>query len=213
METKFRIVETEEYFLAVSDEDASNSYIYFTGDPTGIFRTGIKYKNEAGDYFYQDAITGMSDTYLTKISKKIIGYLPKGNAPELDLPLLPDVEDEVVEKLFIEKSNIPYFPSDLKETCNWWFREGHKAATKKYSEEDLRKAFEVGRNFQLTGENNFNELLLYLKRPKWFVAEVEKKMVLNLGIDVRNPNTHVYVNELKTTTINNKIYLEGTYLN
>jgi hypothetical protein len=100
METKFKLIETEDYILAVSDEDASNSYIYFTGDPTGIFRTGIKYKNEAGDYFYQDAITGMSNTYLAKISKKIIGYQPKGNAPELDLPLLPDivVEDDV-EKL------------------------------------------------------------------------------------------------------------------
>jgi hypothetical protein len=92
METKFKIIETEEYFLAVSDKDASNSYIYFTGDPTGIFKTGIKYKNGAGDYFYQDAITGMSDTYLTTISKKIIGYQPKGNAPELDLPLLPEEE-------------------------------------------------------------------------------------------------------------------------
>jgi hypothetical protein len=30
--------------------------------------------------------------------KKIIAYKPKGNAPELDLPLLPDVEEDV-EKL------------------------------------------------------------------------------------------------------------------
>jgi len=177
METKFRIVETEEYFLAVSDEDASNSYIYFTGDPTGIFRTGIKYKNGAGDYFYQDAITGMSDTYLTTISKKIIGYQPKGNAPELDLPLLPDVEPRGFDEF-------------------------------EYTEDDLRKAFEVGRNFQLTGENNFNELLLYLKRPKWFVAEMK-----HTKSEVFRENDNVPYVVLKTTTINNKIYLEGTYLN
>ena len=28
-----------------------------------------------------------------------------------------------------------------------------------YSEEDMNLAFETGRNFQLTGENNFKELL------------------------------------------------------
>ena len=33
-----------------------------------------------------------------------------------------------------------------------------------YSEEDMRLAFEVGRNFQLTGENNFNEIL---KQKLW----------------------------------------------
>jgi hypothetical protein len=219
METKFKIVETEDYFLAVSDEDASNSYIYFTGDPNGIFRTGIKYKNEAGDYFYQDAITGMSNTYLAEISKKVIAYQPKGNAPELDLPLLPYVEEDV-EKLAFEY--------DRNRTGTWinWdvkngFIDGHKAATKVYSEEDLRKAYNKGFSegvikgtcSMVYKHESFEEYIQSLKQPKWFVAEVEKKMVLNLGIDVRNPNTHVYVNELKTTIINNKNYIVGTYLN
>ena len=228
METKFKLIETEEYTLAISDEDASNSYIYFTGDPTGIFRTGIKYKNEAGDYFYQDAITGMSNTYLAEISKKIIGYQPKGNAPELDLPLLPDVEDD------LEKLAKKYINDTLKdeESDDYFlgrmegFKDGRKAATKVYSEDDLRKAIEstilncivdtIGYdNHVVSFEGNIDDIIQSIKqpKPKWFVAEVEKKMVLNLGIDVRNPNTHVYVNELKTTTINNKIYLEGTYLN
>ena len=111
METKFKIVETEEYTLAVSDEDASNSYIYFTGDPTGIFKTGIKYKSGNGNYFYQDAITGMSDTYLTTISKKIIAYKPKGNAPELDLPLLPNIEPSWFNK-------VEYTEYDLNKAVN-----------------------------------------------------------------------------------------------
>jgi hypothetical protein len=234
METKFKIVETEDYFLAISDEDASNSYIYFTGDPTGIFRTGIKYKNEAGDYFYQDAITGMSDTYLAEISKKIIAYKPKGNAPELDLPLLPDVEDDVenLAEISSELQEGTYTPQH-KVTYKHGFIDGYKSATKVHSEEDLIGFAEWIANSKVHGFSKqlyeaiirhkvktTKELLgvyLSLKQskttPKWFVAEVEKKMVLNLGIDVRNPNTHVYVNELKTTTINNKIYLEGTYLN
>lgn len=91
METKFKIIETPDYILVVSDEDASNSYIYFTGTPTGIYKTGIKYKNYNNDEFYEDAITGMSDTYFAKISKKIIAHQPKGNAPELDLPLLSEI--------------------------------------------------------------------------------------------------------------------------
>jgi hypothetical protein len=33
----------------------------------------------------------------------------------------------------------------------------------KYSEEYMKLAFETGRNFQLTGENNFNELIYQLK--------------------------------------------------
>jgi hypothetical protein len=208
METKFKIVETEEYTLAVSDEDASNSYIYFTGDPTGIFKTGIKYKSGNGNYFYQDAITGMSDTYLTTISKKIIAYKPKGNAPELDLPLLPEivVEDDV------EKLAESYY-TQIRLAERTAFKFGYKAATKVYSEEDLRNAMHFGKFGEYEGIQKTQEFIQSLKQPKWFVAEVEKKMVLNLGIDVRNPNTHVYVNELKTETVNNKTYLVGTYLN
>ena len=59
--------------------------------------------------------------------------------PELKLEGVPVFEwrDFEVEKLFIEKSNIPYFPSDLKETCNWWFKEGYNSNPAKYTENDL----------------------------------------------------------------------------
>ncbi len=33
-----------------------------------------------------------------------------------------------------------------------------------YSEEDMKLAFETGRNFQLTGEDNFNELIEQFKK-------------------------------------------------
>jgi len=214
MKNKFKLVETEDYLLAVSDEDASNSYIYFTGDSTGIFKTGIKYKSGNGNYFYQDAITGMSDTYLTTISKKIIGYQPKGNAPELDLPLLPEivVEDDTVEKL----AESYYTQIRLAERTAFKF--GYKAATKKYSEFEMEHLYNLLTYDDLDDDEKIQAAIEYIQslkqpKPKWFVAEVEKKMVLNLGIDVRNPNTHVYVNELKTATINGKTYLVGTYLN
>ena len=36
--------------------------------------------------------------------------------------------------------------------------------------------------------------------PTHFEFEIESKSVLNLGIELFNPNTHVYTNEPKTTT-------------
>jgi hypothetical protein len=219
METKFKIVETEEYTLAVSDEDASNSYIYFTGDPTGIFKTGIKYKSGNGNYFYQDAITGMSDTYLTTISKKIIAYKPKGNAPELDLPLLPYVEDDV-EKL----AESYYTQITLAERTAFKF--GYKAATKVYSEEDMRKAYNKGFSegvikgtcSMVYKHESFEEYIQSLKQskttPKWFVAETVCDQCLDdETVDSCYCNFGNYKTVLKTTTINNKTYLVGTYLN
>ena len=211
METKFKLVETEEYTLAVSDEDASNSYIYFTGDPTGIFKTGIKYKSGNGNYFYQDAITGMSDTYLTTISKKIIAYKPKGNAPELDLPLLPEivVEDDV-EKLAEISSELQegtYTPQH-KITYKHGFIDGYKTATKVYSEDDLRKAIHFGKFGEYEGIQKTQEFIQSLKQPKWFVAEMK-----HTKSEVFRENDNVPYAVLKTTTINNKTYLVGTYLN
>jgi hypothetical protein len=45
------------------------------------------------------------------------------------------------------------------------FIEGAKwQAEKMYSEEDMKLSFETGRNFQLTGEDNFNELIEQFKK-------------------------------------------------
>ena len=200
MKNKFKLVETEDYLLAVSDEDASNSYIYFTGDPTGIFKTGIKYKSGNGNYFYQDAITGMSDTYLTTISKKIIAYKPKGNAKELDLPLLPDVEDDV------EKLAESYY-TQIRLAERTAFKFGYKAATKVYSEEDLRKAMHFGKFGEYEGIQKTQEFIQSLKQPKWFVVEMK-----HTKSEVFRENDNVPYAVLKTATINGKTYLVGTYL-
>ena len=96
-------------------------------------------------------------------------------AAEIDLTNLcyydkrnPDctVDDEDIEdhkKSLLKKNktcscdNCFYGRSKLTEQLIW-------QAERMYSEEDMRLAFETGRNFQLTGEDNFNELIEQFKK-------------------------------------------------
>ena len=52
-------------------------------------------------------------------------------------------------------------PKQLTEAIDTILKEQKKLM---YSEEDMSLAFETGRNFQLTGENNFKELIEQLKK-------------------------------------------------
>jgi len=164
---RLELIETPDYVLAVSNEDASNSYIYFSGTPNGVFKTGEKYKNYNGDDFYKDAITGAANTYLAKITKKIIAHLPKDNEPELNLPLLFEMEDDV-EKLANDLAN-KKGDNDLELEGYIYasFIEGYKAATKVYSEEDLRKAINIARDLYFKSYNVAeDEIIQSLKQPK-----------------------------------------------
>jgi hypothetical protein len=244
METKFRIVETEEYTLAVSD--------------------GVK----AGDksVLMVEGFTPMILTHFEPVEegyegKKIIAYKPKGNAPELDLPLLPEeeccegdgsncngscciVEDDV--KKLAKSAYIKHGVKDDKLSLDEQiqrsggflvgFKEGYKSATKTYSEEDLVE-FCMNMLSQYTqGNTNIHNrellkesLTCKQSKPKWFVAELEyyyhssKELYSDAGfvkctkeqyesIKSEIPTCPLKI-ELKTTTINNKTYLEGTYLN
>jgi hypothetical protein len=217
---KLEIIETPDYILAVSDKINVNDTVIDVETCT-IFKV------------VEQKLTGIirsnTDTFVEDACKKVIGYQPKNNAAELDLPLLPEpvVEDEV-EKLFIpyyfEKFNVPYFPSDLKKTCNWWFKAGYKAATKVYSEEDLSGYFSfIEDNYHYHSDTwhdadtdepvkrkdillAYTQSLKQSKTPKWFVAEIEE------WLDQTYSEHGCYRQKLKTTTINNKTYLVGTYL-
>jgi transposase-like protein len=222
MKIKFKIIETPDYILAVSDEEI-----------------------EVGDYFYgpavkkvlyasKDMLSWNNDTTQEhKGWKKIIAYQPKNNASELELPLLPNlcphckkgclelikgnnlhtidhyqcsncdstyselpeivVEDDV-EKLN-EKLNIVYtllkrrglFDTGIEELLKIEnlliqarIESNEKAATKKYSEEDLVE-FCMNMLSQYTqGNTNIHNrellkesLTCKQSKPKWFVAETE----------------------------------------
>jgi hypothetical protein len=76
METKFELIETSDYILAVSDE-----------------------KIKKGDFIVltnNEIIEAEEDDSFPKRKCKIIAYQPKSNAVELDLPLLPEMVVEPI---------------------------------------------------------------------------------------------------------------------
>jgi hypothetical protein len=142
-------IETKNYTLAVSNEALKeNDYaLDLTED------MGLKY-----DVFIVDKATLK---FANQECKKIIAYQPKGNAPELALPLLPEIVVEgEVEKLAIINEVYPEYYTEYNA-----FIKGYKAATKTYSEEDLRKAIELSRiNYK---EKTFGTVL-----PKYKPGEI-----------------------------------------
>jgi hypothetical protein len=203
---KLKIIETPDYLLAVSSENK----------PLDSEKT----KNE---YYLgsDDKIHRLNETFLLYFKDKIIGYQPKNNAPELDLPLLPEmvVEDDIdFTEIFygILKATYPHF-NEWVEAKEYNKR---KAVDKAYSEEDLRKAIERARQIKYVtySDDEIIQSLKQPKTPKWFVAEIEEVCRL-MSADivekerwVKVENSKYTYQRLKTTTINGKTYLVGTYL-
>ena len=200
METKFKIIETENYLIATSTKDFETNYYY----------------NE----FDKDLRIG---TVRQPYHKSVVGYYSKDNSLKVYLPLLPMLPEIVVEDDEASKAAALAFP--LTEIKGKWgfeeevqqfnqraFIEGYKAATKVYSEDDLRKAFKSGMDYQEGGvilypdEEGYIQSLKQPKTtPKWFVAEMEYIH------DDSVPYLKTKGERLKTTTINNKAYLIGHY--
>jgi hypothetical protein len=208
MQTKLKIIETPECTLAVSDEEGKHAeWVYWEKD------------NERPVKFQRGEYLG---------AKKIIGYQPKGNAPELDLPLLPEmVVEDGVEGLAYQYyiSNEHFKAADAFHWAN-----GYRAATKVFTEQDLRKAIAMAKmakthdgliDMDAWISNGYegaipayteDEIIQSLKQPntpKWFVAEMEETP--NFERSVGNIQAN-YIKRLKTTTINGKTYLVGEYL-
>jgi hypothetical protein len=122
--------------------------------------------------------------------------------------IVKDDVEKLAEEYVIDESYLPIY----KEECKRAYINGYKAATKKYSEEDLRKAikfFEV--YITNTGRSIFDkDISFYLdtlkqpKTPKWFVAEV--------GYTHCDRCPNGFEEYLETTTINNKTYLVGKFI-
>jgi hypothetical protein len=226
MNNKLQIIETPDYILAVSDKEIKEGEYYVT-DTKEIFKCDF------------DSIGLANYAY-----DKIIAYQPKGNATELDLLLLPSFTHanccitkdggltnmnkgcaernrclEIVIEDDVEKLASFYYGEnrstrEFEEGFRKGFKIGYKAATKTFSEEDLRKAFLEGNKYPQESKylpdfylgNYFEKFLQSLKQPtpKWFVAEMEEESGFT-------PNGYYSKIVLKTTTINDKTYLVGHY--
>jgi hypothetical protein len=203
-----RIFEASDYILAVSDKSTlSNNGDYYLG-----------YVNNILHRWNMTGIHKGKSVWINKVK----AYRPKNNAPELDLPLLPEmaVEDDV-EKLYLKKlekediqkrgfrgANVGSNPRTHKDRMYQLegFKDGLKTATKFYSEEDLITFGWLCREKSLT---NVELLAEHFKQPKilkWFVAEMEY-----IHDDfVTYPETKG--EKPKTTTIGGKTYLVGKYI-
>jgi len=224
MNNKFKIIETPNYILAVSDEEPKMLEWFY--DRLDLISSIPIYKRGNKQKSYKGCV-------------RIIAYQSKGNTPELNgLPLLPEiiVEDDV-EKLalnfckhllsgtIIKAKSInnleEYKPKEfelllgeLNLNGKELFKEfnKNKASAKVYSEKDLKKAF-CFYSFSSISQQPYNneeleetfdrfiQSLEQFKIPRWFVAE-----------KIKYADEDLYkVTELKTKTINGKNYLVGTY--
>jgi hypothetical protein len=219
---RLQIIETPDYILAVSEEKIKEGdyVLYHKYKISQVLGINIdELKLERGGIWRSSC-------------KKIIAYQPKNNAPELDLPLLPEivVEDDI-EKLaerLVDKETNASLQSPNRKHYEKYVKIGLKAATKVYSEDDITIIRNKLVNILPVGDvsawdmiqaisnytkwfDNYIESLKQAKTPKWFVAEIERLEPLKQTISKEFDEDDV-VYELKITTINGKTYLVGTYL-
>ncbi len=177
MKIRLKIIETRKCIIAVSEE----------------------MKIRVGDYYLSNGDIIYKATSLTDLEKlnrpnrtvkRILGYMPKTDCVSLvGVPYLPEitVEDDVeklVENLYqIETGN--WQMNSITSEKRRAYIEGYKAATKIFSEEDLRKVIVMARKGKLyqvsesvvniDGLYTSDEIIQSLKQPKtpkWFVADV-----------------------------------------
>ena len=210
MENKLKLIETENYVLAVSDEEIKESNWYVNNNvlflSDSVFDTG-------------------NNPNQNRENKLVIACQPKGNAPELDLPLLPEMVVENNVQNFIE----PLLKKKAKENNTidldayaLGLIDSYKSATKTFSEDDLRNCFYDAKTPSYEDFGDWLKAVKQNKQPKWFAAETETvkgKYIGRVQIGITPSGEPIRINEgyeeiqrLKNQTINGKIYLAGTYL-
>jgi len=147
---KHKLIKTTDYFLVVDDSEIKKDNWYY--NVNGIFRCD---NQKTG----QDEL---SLSLLTKWNKKIIAHLSLNNSPILEgVDLLPPLEDDVekLAKQFANDKMKEYVGSCYadREYLRQGYITGYNKAkeTYKYTEEDLRKAYNKG-----TNQGAFHEMLV-----------------------------------------------------
>ena len=190
---KKEIIKTDNYLLVVDDSEIKRGDWFLTDDK--------RIEQSAPDWNPREW------------HKKIISHLPLNDSPILEgVPLLPplEVEDDVESMSF--NPSLEY--KKMYDDANTFdfrkgFVEGYNKAREKYkfTEEDMvnfackvyNENYHKDDSFFTTAETLIKSFS-QPKTPTHFEFEIERKSVLNLGIEPFNPNTHVYTNEPKITT-------------
>jgi len=97
------------------------------------------------------------------VSMRVLNAL---NRQSGDIEALAEKEYPGLEQLEIGDPELFAHKSWLIAHQQTAFIAGYKAAGQ-YSRDDMQKAFNTGRNYQLTGENNFKELLDSIRKPTY----------------------------------------------
>jgi len=161
---KHELIKTENYLLIVSDKEITEQ----TGNDT-IFNKNLN-KITAGVYDDDDN------------QFKVLAHLPLNGAPYLDgVDVLPKIEDDdfLNTEIQVVGDNKTMSVSDFFKKCG--------KETYKYTEEDLRKAFQAGEarwgtNGLIDTEPNEDEFIKSINQPKLpiaFECEMEVKEIEN----------------------------------
>jgi hypothetical protein len=158
---KNEIIYTDDYALIVSDEHIKDV------------------RPHKGKYHLEDGLTiNKFPDYLTDLGacKLIIAHRPLTDAPILEgVPLLPEFGDDDFLNTEIQ------VVGDNKTMSVSNFLKKYGKETYKYTEDDLRNAFNAGlmnrysRTGEAVAEKEFIQSLQQPKRPKYFECEMEPK--------------------------------------
>jgi hypothetical protein len=193
MQTKFKIVEAENYILAVSNEEIKDGDLcvynknYNSRNPNWeLIRCGVIEREEMHPH---------SNNKLLLWMKKIAAYQPKDNAAQLNLPLLPEV---IAEPRGFDE--FEYTEEDLRKTIDFGSETRVFTSDRETSTSRRKK-------------DEFIQSLKQPKTPMWFEAETTGGGEYLAGVVGGNEIWAEYPTKLKTTTNSEgKQVLVGTYL-
>jgi hypothetical protein len=175
---RLKLKETKDYVLALSEEEIKDGrtdfWVYDGLNDTCLFIKEICYFPNTKKIF---AFKTYNDTISGAFNQEVVGYIPKNNAPDLDLPLLPES---------IEEDNVFEFDTaqlSQKEQLDFYMLmttgkiKVKSSSNKVFTIEDLRKVIKIargireGKEIYEFEEDEIIQKINKLKTPKYFIAE------------------------------------------
>jgi len=213
---KMELIKTDQYWLVCSDEEIKVGDWFYCSDRTNYSYTfqcfGLT--NDTHLKVKSDNEFGYGDWDIS-YSKKIIYHRPLNNAPVLEgVPLLPEWNEEDVEKLAEDYTERWCSKRRVDNYIHDAFIAGYKAATKTYSGDDLKDAFNAGYDLNTweqleipneerdyCNEHDYIQSLKQSKEPKYFIPEMEETVIYNASGLHSNITCKTTTNSLGQTVV------------